>query len=84
MKFSHKYDKNCKVRATSSHQRGQYIATNKHLPDIPSEQEIIENGLDVGGMQTLQMQKLEELTLYIIELQKQITDLKQEVTELKN
>jgi hypothetical protein len=54
----------------------QYIKNNKHLPEIPSAQEIQKNGLSVGEVQTKMMQKIEELTLYVIELQKQIDELK--------
>jgi hypothetical protein len=54
----------------------QYIKNNKHLPEIPSAQEIQKNGLSVGEIQTKMMQKIEELTLYVIELQKQIDELK--------
>ena len=61
-----------------------YINNNKHLPDIPTEQEIIKDGLDLGDMQKLQMQKIEELTLYIIELNKRIESLEKENSKLKN
>jgi hypothetical protein len=54
----------------------QFIKNNKHLPEIPSAQEIQKNGLSVGEIQTKMMQKIEELTLYVIELQKQIDELK--------
>ena len=54
----------------------KYIATNKHLPGIQSAKEIEAEGLSVGEMQKQQMEKIEELTLYIIELQKQIDALK--------
>lgn len=54
------------------------INANKHLPNIPSAAEIEENGLEVGEMQVKMMEKIEELTLYIIELQKQIDTLKTE------
>lgn len=53
----------------------KYIIVNKHLSEIPSAEEIKENGLDVGEMMRLQMQKIEELTLYIIELNKRIAAL---------
>lgn len=49
-----------------------HVKTYKHLPGIPSEKEIAEKGLDVGEMQQKQMQKIEELTLYMIELKKQL------------
>lgn len=59
-----------------------FIAKNKHLPDMPSETEVLEKGLDLGEMQALQQQKIEELTLYIIQQQKQIDLLMQTVTQL--
>jgi len=48
----------------------QFIARNGHLPDIPSGKEVEENGLQLASMQTKMMQKIEELTLYVIELKK--------------
>jgi hypothetical protein len=54
-----------------------YALQNKHLPGIPSAKEIQENGLAVGDMQTKMMQKIEELTLYVIELKKEINHLKE-------
>ncbi len=50
----------------------QYININNHLPDIPSAMEIQTNGLKLGELQTKMMQKIEELTLYIIEQNKRI------------
>ncbi|SEW51585.1 TMF family protein [Chitinophaga arvensicola] len=50
----------------------RYIAGNKHLPDIPAEAEIIKEGLDMGEMQQKQMQKIEELTLYLIAQNKKL------------
>lgn len=55
----------------------KFIKTNKHLPNIPSAGEIETNGLDLGETQRLQMEKIEELTLYIIELKKEIEALKE-------
>lgn len=54
----------------------KFIKLNKHLPDIPSAAEIQTNGLKVGEVQTKMMQKIEELTLYIIEMKKEIEALK--------
>ncbi|MEA3445895.1 MAG: hypothetical protein U9R19_14345 [Bacteroidota bacterium] len=48
----------------------QYINTHKHLPDVLSEQEVIENDLNPGNMGALLLQKVVELTLYVIELNK--------------
>lgn len=55
----------------------EYIQNNKHLPGIPAAAEIEKTGLSLGEMQRLQMEKIEELTLYIIELKKEIELLKQ-------
>jgi uncharacterized protein YqcC (DUF446 family) len=54
----------------------QYIKQNNRLPNIPSVQEIEENGLDLGDMQSKLLQKIEELTLYILDLQNQINEIK--------
>ena len=50
----------------------QSIQQNKHLPGIPSEETVLQNGIDVGEMQTKLLQKIEELTLYMIEQDKKI------------
>lgn len=60
-----------------------YINLNSHLPDIPSENEVKENGLNLGDMDALLLQKIEELTLYILEQDKKITELEKEVSTLK-
>jgi len=49
----------------------QYIKTNKHLPDIPSAAEVEENGINLGEMDSKLLQKIEELTLYLIEMDKE-------------
>ncbi|MDR1757573.1 MAG: hypothetical protein LBR51_01245 [Bacteroidales bacterium] len=54
----------------------QYITKNKHLPEIPSSAEVEDNGIALGEMNALLLKKIEELTLHVIELQKQINDLK--------
>ncbi len=45
-----------------------YISANKHLPEIPSAKEIEENGLDLGEMNLKLLKKIEELTLYQLQL----------------
>lgn len=60
----------------------QHINTHKHLPDIPSAAAIERDGLDLGDMQRKQMQKIEELTLYILQQQKEIEVLKATVKAL--
>ncbi|RYY67958.1 MAG: hypothetical protein EOO13_13585 [Chitinophagaceae bacterium] len=54
----------------------KFIAANKHLPNIPTAEEIEKNGMEVGDMQKKMMEKIEELTLYIIDLQKQLNEVK--------
>lgn len=48
-----------------------YIKVNKHLPEIPSACTIEQNGVDLGEMNMLLLKKVEELTLYMIELKKE-------------
>jgi len=55
-----------------------YIDQNHHLPDMPSEQDVAKDGLDLGEMNKLLTQKVEELTLYLIDLKKENETLKQE------
>ena len=55
-----------------------YIKENKHLPDIPSAKQVEEEGLSMTDMMKKQMQKIEELTLYVIEQNKQLSILKNE------
>jgi hypothetical protein len=47
-----------------------FVKKNRHLPGVPSEAELKTKGLNMAKVQTLQMQKIEELTLYVIELNK--------------
>ena len=61
----------------------QHIKEKQHLPDIPSEKEVKENGIDLGVMQAKLLQKIEELTLYVIEQDKKIVELQQKLDELK-
>ena len=48
-----------------------YIKKNKHLPDVPSAKEVVQTGLAVSEMLAKQMQKIEEMTLYLIQLKKE-------------
>jgi spore germination protein GerM len=60
-----------------------HIDENKHLPGIPTEAEIKENGVNLGEMQVKLLQKIEELTLYLIQQDETIQELKAEIQELK-
>jgi hypothetical protein len=61
-----------------------YVKENKHLPEIPSAKEIQDNGLSMAEMMAKQMQKIEELTLYVIEQNKKIEKLENMLTALEN
>ncbi|EAY29520.1 hypothetical protein [Microscilla marina] len=60
-----------------------YIKANQHLPKVPAAAKVIKEGMDVGQINILLMEKVEELTLHTIEQHKQIKQLMQEVKALK-
>lgn len=60
----------------------KYIFLHKHLPGIPTAGEIEKDGADLGDNQAAMLQKIEELTLYVIQQNKQIELLKQENQKL--
>lgn len=62
----------------------KYITETGHLENIPSEEEVLKNGINLGEMNAKLLQKIEELTLYMIEQNKSIEDLKKEIESLKN
>jgi hypothetical protein len=53
-----------------------YIKKNKHLPEVPSAEEVVKEGIDVNEISATLLKKIEELTLYTIELKKEIELLK--------
>ncbi|MGC9332144.1 MAG: hypothetical protein ACP5DZ_09765, partial [Bacteroidales bacterium] len=61
-----------------------YIRQHKHLPDVPSAEEFKKNGYKAGDMDDLLLKKIEELTLYIIEQEKKIEELKQKLNDNVN
>ena len=61
----------------------EYIKANKQLPNMPSAAEVSKNGVSLGKMQATLLQKVEELTLYVIELKKENEALKARVAELE-
>jgi hypothetical protein len=67
-----------------------FIKSNKHLPEIPSATEMEEAGVNLAEMNKLLLMKVEELTLYSIELEKKVEEereerraMRGEVNELK-
>ena len=61
-----------------------YINKNKHLPNIPAAAEVEDAGISVGEMQRKMMEKIEELTLYIIEQNKSMEVQQAQIDALKN
>jgi hypothetical protein len=60
-----------------------YIKQYHHLPEVPTAEEVEKNGIDVGDNQATLLKKIEELTLYVIEQQKEIKALKKEMELMK-
>jgi hypothetical protein len=65
------------------HKVEAFIKTNGHLPEVPSAKEVEGKGIEVGANQALLLKKIEELTLYMIELKKENEGLKKEMTDFK-
>ena len=59
-----------------------FINENKHLPDVPSETEVLQKGNNLGQMDAILLQKIEELTLYVIQLKKENDQLKVKVNRM--
>jgi hypothetical protein len=59
----------------------QFITTNGHLPEVPTAKEVEQNGVNLGEMNVKLLQKVEELTLYLIEQKKEIELLKQKLAD---
>lgn len=60
----------------------EYIDKYKHLPDMPSEQDVAKEGISLGQMNQILVKKMEEMTLYMIEKDKEIQSLKKAVGRL--
>lgn len=61
----------------------RFIKNNHHLPEIPSTKEVVENGINLGSMDQKLLQKIEEITLYVLQQNEQIQKLKSETEQLK-
>jgi hypothetical protein len=68
-------------RPLSLFQLEEFYLHHRHLPDVPSEKEIKRSGINVAEMDALLLRKIEELTLYIVALNKEVEQLK---TAIKN
>lgn len=76
------FDENYELRKLEAVEK--FIKENKHLPEIESAEEMSNNGVGVGKLNTQLLQKVEELTLYLIDLDKKVTALQQENNMLKS
>jgi len=61
---------------------GNFIESNKHLPGVPSAAEVAANGIELASMNAVLLEKIEELTLYILQQQEQL-DKQQEKMDLQ-
>lgn len=60
-----------------------FITTHKHLPDVPSAVDMEKDGINLGEMDKTLLRKIEELTLYLLEIRKDVERLRQENEMLK-
>lgn len=62
----------------------QFIAAHKHLPNMPTAETVATEGMNLGEMNKVVVEKLEELTLYILQQQAEIDALKKELEAIKH
>ncbi|MBS1577144.1 MAG: hypothetical protein JST09_17740 [Bacteroidetes bacterium] len=75
------FDDNYTLRSLEDLEK--YIQQNKHLPDMPSSDEVSKNkGFELGDMNIKLLRKVEELTLYVIELKKENAEIKADLKRL--
>jgi len=60
-----------------------FISKNKHLPGVPTEAEVKESGVTLGNISSKLLQKIEELTLYVIQLNKENDSLKTQLAAIQ-
>ncbi len=61
----------------------KYVKENHHLPEVPSAAEIEKEGMSLNGMNVILLKKVEELTLHLIEIKKENTELKTRIDKLE-
>ena len=62
----------------------KYIKTHQHLPNVPSAKEVVKEGINMAKMDAKLLEKIEELTLYTIELNKQVEAMQKKIFTLEN
>ncbi len=75
------FDKDYKLKNLSEVEK--FILTHNHLPDVPSTEDVKRNGVDILEISTILLKKIEELTLYTIELEKKLNLQQSEIKALK-
>ena len=73
------FDKSYKLRPLN--ELNSYIEENQHLPEVPSAEEMQQNGVNMNELQMQLLQKVEELTLYIIQQDKRIKELEEQLNK---
>jgi len=61
----------------------QYVRVQKHLPDVPTADEVASSGISLGQAQARALRKIEELTLYVVDLNERLAAVKQENNSLR-
>jgi hypothetical protein len=61
-----------------------YVKSNKHLPNVPSAQDVVNEGIDIAKMDAKLLEKIEELSLYIIQLKNENMELLKRVENLES
>ena len=62
---------------------GEYVKANHHLPEIPSADSVAKNGIDIGANQAALLKKVEELTLYMIQLNETVKQQQEKISQLE-
>ena len=74
---------NKSYKRMSMEELDNYIKQNKHLPDVPSTETVMKEGIDLGKMNGILLKKIEELTLDVIDLKKDLEATKKQLEEIK-
>jgi len=75
------FDRDYRLRPLSEVEA--HIRAHGHLPDVPSAAEVMEKGNNLGEMDAILLRKIEELTLYMLDMDRRMKELEQENRQLK-
>lgn len=82
--FLGKSESNPAYRRWTLSETEAYLAKHMHLPGVPSAKDLEENGMNLMKQHLVLLEKIEELTLHLIDQQKEMESLKKELQELTN